>query len=67
MKQMYRPNVLLHFPSETRILILTEKILAMCSARPGLPCSTVLFHVPNTALLLNQPEKTEFPGEEGRE
>lgn len=59
MKPMYRSNVLLHLP--TRILMLTDKILAMHSARPELPCSTELFHVPNTAHLLNQPEKTVVP------
>lgn len=45
----------------TRIVILTDKVLAMYSARPGVPCSTVLSHVPNTAHLLNQPEKTVLP------
>lgn len=58
MKQMNHSNVSLHLPTETRIPMLINKILALY---PELSCSAVLFHILNTAHLLNQLEKTAVP------
>lgn len=59
-KQMHRSNVSLHLPPNTRIPMLIRS--SLCTVQdPERPCSAALFHLPNTARLLNQLEKTVVP------